>query len=46
LDCREIRDKFEISTLTACMKVNKVMHFVVCFKIHIISKLQKGRDFQ
>ena len=46
LDYREMRDKFGIGTSTACMKVNEAMRLLVSSNIHIISKLQRGIDFQ
>ena len=46
LDYREIGDKFGIGTSTACMKVNEAMKLLVSSKMHIISKLQRGIDFQ
>ena len=46
MDYREIGDKFGIGASTACKKVNEAMHFLVHSKLHIISKLQRGIDFQ
>ena len=46
LDYREIGDKFGVGTSTACMKVNEAMKLLVTSKMHIISKLQRGIDFQ
>ena len=46
LDYREIGDKFGVGTSTACMKVNEAMKLLVSSKMHIISKLQRGIDFQ
>ena len=46
LDYREIGDKFGIGTSTACMKVNEATQLLVRSKIHIISRLQRGIDFQ
>ena len=46
LDYREAGDKFGISTSTACMKVNEAMKLLVNSKMHVISKLQRGTDFQ
>ena len=40
LDYREIGDKFGMGASTACMKL------LVSSKMHIISKLQRGIDFQ
>ena len=46
LDYREIGDKFGMGASTACMKVNEAMKLLVSSKMHIISKLQRGIDFQ
>ena len=46
LDYREIGDKFGIGTSTACIKVNEAMKLLDTCKMHIISKLQRGKDFQ
>ena len=46
LDYREIGDKFGIGSSTACMKVNEAKKLLVSSKMHVISKLQRGIDFQ
>ena len=46
LDYREIGDKFGMGASTACMKVNEAVKLLVSSKTHIISKLQRGIDFQ
>ena len=46
LDYRESGDKIGMGASTACIKVNEAMKLLVSSKIHIISKLQRGIDFQ